>query len=88
MNLSKIPGSQNNSIKQRYWPIALRTSKGFFDLGNVITSGLLQVLGILSGRKQEERKPHNQEFRAAPACSISSGKIELGPQAFSVKEKQ
>ena len=48
----------------------------------VTTSALLQILGIFSGRKQEERKPHYQDFRAAPAWSMSSGQIESGPGAL------
>ena len=32
--------------------------------------------------QQEERKPHNQNFSAAPAWVISSGQIESGPGAF------
>ena len=39
-------------------------------------------MGILSWRKQEERKPRNQNFKAVPAWIISSGQIESGPVAF------
>ena len=30
-------------------------------------------------RKQQERKPHNQDFGAAPTWMISSGHVELVP---------
>ena len=46
------------------------------------TSALLQTLGIFSWRKQEERKPRNQDFKAVPAWIISSRQIESGPGAF------
>ena len=38
--------------------------------------------GILSRRKQEERKSRNQDFKAAPAWSIISGQMESGPEAL------
>ena len=38
--------------------------------------------GILMWCRQEERKPNNQDFSAAPAWIISSGQIESGPGAF------
>ena len=44
------------------------------------TSALLQILGILSRRKQEERKSRNQDFKAAPAWSISSGQVAQNSQ--------
>ena len=46
------------------------------------TSALLQILGILSRRKQEERKSRSQELKAAPAWTISSGQMESGPGAL------
>ena len=52
---------------------------GFPGLGIATTSTLLQILGILSWRKQEERKSHNQDFKAALAWSISSEQMESGP---------
>ena len=55
---------------------------GFPGFGIATTSALLQILGILSRRKQEERKSHNQDFKAAPAWSISSGQMESGPRAL------
>ena len=53
-----------------------------FGFGIATTSALLQTLGILSWRKQEERKPRNQDFKAIPAWIISSGQIESGPGSF------
>ena len=55
---------------------------GFAGFGIATTSTLLQILGILSQFKQEERKSCNQDFKAAPAWSISSGQMELGPGAL------
>ena len=46
------------------------------------TSALLQILEILSQHKQEERKLHNQDFKATPAWIISSGQMESGPGAL------
>ena len=57
----------------------LLSSTGF---GIATTSALLQILAILSRRKQEERKSRNQNFKAAPAWSISSGQMESGPAAL------
>ena len=51
-------------------------------LFNVIVMSFLQILGILSRRKQEEMKSRNQDFKAAPAWSISSGQMESGPGAL------
>ena len=51
-------------------------------LGIAITSAFLQTYGILRWRRQEERKLQNQDFSAAPAWVINSGKIESGPGAF------
>ena len=56
---------------------------GFPGLGIATTSAPLQILGILSWRKQEERKSRNQDFKAAPAWSISSEQMESGPEALS-----
>ena len=55
---------------------------GFAGFGIATTSALLQILGILSRRKQEERKSHNQDFKAAPAWSISSEQMESGPRVL------
>ena len=55
---------------------------GFAGLGIVTTSALLQILGVLSWCKQEERKSHNQDFKAAPAWSISSKQMKSGPEAL------
>ena len=40
------------------------------------------AFGILRWPRQEERKPHNQDFSVAPAWVISSGQIESGPGVF------
>ena len=56
---------------------------GFAGLGITTTSALLQILGVLSQRKQEERKSLNQDFKTAPAWSISSKQMEPGPRALS-----
>ena len=44
------------------------------------TSVLLRILRILSRRKQEEGKPHNQDFKAASTLSISFGQIASGSE--------
>ena len=46
------------------------------------TNALLQILGSLIWRMQENRNLFNQDFKAEPACSISSGHKEPGPRAF------
>ena len=51
----------------------------FVGFGIATTSALLQILGILSQHKQEERKSCNQNLKAAPA---SSGQMESGPRAL------
>ena len=51
---------------------------GFIDLRITTASALLQILEILSWRKQEERKSHNQDFKAALAWIISFGQMESG----------
>ena len=58
------------------------SSTGFAGFGIATTSALLQILGILSRRKQEEMKSRNQDFKAAPAWTISSGQMESGPGAL------
>ena len=68
--------------KQGDRTIAFGFSTGFLGLGIATTSALLQTFGILRWRRQEERKPHNQDFGAAPAWFISSGQIESRPEAF------
>ena len=55
---------------------------GFAGFGIATTSALLQILQILNRRKQEERKSRNQDFKPAPAWSISSGQMESGPGAL------
>ena len=54
----------------------------FAGLAIATTSALLQILEILSRRKQEERKLRNQDFKVAPAWSISSEQMESGPGAL------
>ena len=58
------------------------SSTGFIGLGIATTNALLQIFGILRWCKQDERNPHSQDFRAAPAWSKNSGQIESGPGAF------
>ena len=53
---------------------------GFIGFG-IVTTSALQILGILSWHKQEERKSHNQDFKTAPAWIISSWQMESGPGA-------
>ena len=55
---------------------------GFVGFGIMTTSTLHQILEILSWCKEEERKSRNQDFKAAPAWSKSSGQMELGPRAL------
>ena len=62
--------------------LLLGFSISFYGFGVATTSALLQILEILSRRKQEEREPHNQDFRAAPAWSVRPGKVELRPGAL------
>ena len=50
--------------------------------GIATTSALLQTFGILSWRKQEERKPCSQNFKPGLAWTKGSGQIELGPGAL------
>ena len=63
------------NTKQRYWVIALRFSSSFLGFGIATTSASSQ-------RKQEERKPHNQDFGEAPAWSISSEQTGVGTRSF------
>ena len=46
------------------------------------TSALLQILKILSWRKQKERKPRNHDFEAGVAWIINSGKIKSRRRAL------
>ena len=46
------------------------------------TSALLQILEILTRRKQGEMKSRNQDFKAAPVWSISSVQMESVPGAL------
>ena len=55
---------------------------GFVGFGVATTSALLQNLKILSQCKQKERKLRNQDFKAAPAWSISSEQMESVPGAL------
>ena len=54
----------------------------FEGFGIAATRALLQTFGILRWHKQEEKKPHNHDFKAALAWMISSGHIESGPGAL------
>ena len=56
------------------------SSLDFEGIGVATTRSLLQTLSILRWHKQEERKQHNQEFKAAPAWMISSRHIKSGPR--------
>ena len=49
----------------------------------VSSNALLQVLGSLIWRMQEDRNLFNQYFKAEPAWSIGSGHRTSGPGAFS-----
>jgi len=60
-----------------YRAIALWSPNGFSGFVIATFSALLQIVGILSWRKQEARKSQNQDLRADPAWSINSGKIEF-----------
>ena len=55
---------------------------GFIGFGIATTSALLQILEILSRRKQEEKTSRKQDFKAASAWIISSGQMESGPGAL------
>ena len=68
--------------ERRYLLITLLVPTGFPGFEIATTSALLQILGILSRRKQEERKSRNQDFKAAAAWIISSGQMESGPGAL------
>ena len=65
-----------------YQEIIFGSPTGFPGFGIATTSALLQILKILSWRKQEERKSCNQDFKEAPAWSISSEQMESGPGAL------
>ena len=67
----------NSAFFKRFKTIALSLKQSSDE-----ASVLLQILGILSRRKQEERKSRNQDFKAAPAWSISSGQMESDPGAL------
>ena len=56
----------------------------FAGFGIATTSALLQILEILSRRKQEEKKSCKQKFKAAEAWSKSSEQMESGPGALPV----
>ena len=63
---------------------ALWSSTSFEGLGIATTSAFLQTFGILSWRKQEERKPRSQNFKLGPAWIKSSRQIESGPGLYLV----
>ena len=60
----------------------MESSTGFLGLGIATASDLLETFGILRWRRQEKRKPHNQDFSVAPAMIDKSGQVESGPGAF------
>ena len=62
--------------------ILINNSLSFVGFGIAIISALLQILEILSQCKQEKRKSCNQDFKAAPAWTISSGQMESEPGAL------
>ena len=70
--------TQSKEIGQRLFG----SSVGVEGFGIATTRTLRQTLGILRLRKQEERKPRNQDFKAAPAWMIISGHMELDPGAL------
>ena len=69
--------------KQEHGTIAFRVLNMLLGFRDRHYSALLKTFGTLRWRSQEVRKPHNQDFSAAPAWIISSRKIESGPGAFS-----
>ena len=77
-----LEGGSCRGHKSRRWDNSFGSSTGFLGLGIATTSALLETFGILRCSKQGERKPHNQDFSAAPAWVISSGQIEPEPGAF------
>ena len=58
------------------------SSIGFEGLGIATPSAFLLTFGILSWRKQEERKPRSQNFKPRPAWIKTSEQIESGPGAL------
>ena len=55
---------------------------GFECLEIATNSAVLKTFGILSWRKQEERKPRSQNFKPRSAWITSSGQIESGSRAL------
>ena len=82
MGVDKTLEDLVRDTEQRYRLITLWVPTGFIGFGIATTSALLQILGILSRRKQEERKLRNEDFKATPAWIMSSGQMELGPGAL------
>ena len=62
--------------------ITLWVPHGIFWLWDLDHKRSFLDLGILSWSKLEERKSRNQDFKAAPAWSISSEQMESGPGAL------
>ena len=71
-------GTQSKEIVR----LLFGSSLSFQDFGIATAKAFLQILGIMRWCKEEERKPHNQDFMAVPAWMISSGHIESDPGAF------
>jgi len=78
MSLSRILGGK----QQRYGTVALWVPSSYSGLGIATISVLLQIFRILSWRMQEVRKSQNQDLRADPAWSMTSGKMECNPGDF------
>ena len=68
--------------KLRYYTIALRVLHRLFWLWDRDYRPSSPDFGNFESLPKEERKPHNHNFKAASAWSISSGKIESGPGAL------
>ena len=68
--------------EQRYWLITLwvpHRLHWFWDHEHKCSS---PDLGNFESAQTEERKSRNQDFKTAPAWSISSGQMESGPGAL------
>ena len=66
----------------RNWSVALCALVGLFGFGIVATNAPLQILGSLDCCMQKDRNLFNEDFRAAPVCSVSSGHKESELETF------